>query len=56
MSTRTGAAASGDLHSFSYEPPGPGQWMLDTTHMGRRPLTPSMRVMVEVMDEGLGSP
>lgn len=23
-----------------FEPPGPGSWMLDTTHHGRRPLTP----------------
>lgn len=27
---------------LDFEPPGPGQWMLDTTHHGRRPVTPFM--------------
>lgn len=27
----------------TFEPPGPGSWMLDTTHHGRRPISPFMR-------------
>ncbi len=30
-------------HEVAFEPPGPGEWMLDTTHHGRRPLTTAIR-------------
>ena len=32
---------------LTWEPPGPGQWMLDTTHHGRRPVTGYLRALAE---------
>lgn len=44
--------------ALRFEPPGPGSWMLDTTHHGRRPITPFLQghyesVFVEGMTEML---
>ncbi len=33
-----------------FEPPGPGQWMLDTTHHGRRPVTRFMQAIAQGTD------
>ena len=27
------------MTEITFEPPGPGEWMLDTTHHGRRPMS-----------------
>ncbi len=46
MTVVNGPGTTGGLTSpqpTSFEPPGPGTWMLDTTHHGRRPTTPFLR-------------
>jgi pyruvate,water dikinase len=35
---------------FTFEPPGPGEWMLDTTHHGRRPASGYLRPIADSMD------
>ena len=40
--------------TITFEPPGPGDWMLDTTHHGRRPLTRFMQPVAELsFDQGM---
>ncbi len=41
-----------DVDDLVWEAPGPGQWMLDTTHHGRRPVTGYFR---ELADESFAS-
>lgn len=48
MTQHDPAGAPGPL---TWEPPGPGEWMLDTTHHGRRPVTAHLRPL---NDEAFG--
>lgn len=42
-----------DTAEITFDPPGPGEWTIDATHRGRRPLTPFLRgPLEEPMTEG----
>jgi pyruvate,water dikinase len=42
------------MTTITFEPPGPGEWMLDSTHHGRRPTTGYMRELsVEEFERGM---
>jgi phosphohistidine swiveling domain-containing protein len=42
------------MSAITFEPPGPGEWMLDTTHHGRRPTSGYMRdLTVEEFERGM---
>jgi len=42
------------MSTITFEPPGPGEWMLDTTHHGRRPTSGYLRdLSVEEFERGM---
>ncbi|MGA9276792.1 hypothetical protein, partial [Ilumatobacter sp.] len=50
--TTTSDDTTSTIPSSEFVPPGPGQWMLDTTHHGRRPTTRFMRPITDRASDG----